>query len=368
MNENSSYEMTNLPCLYGLEHSNRVGDDLWGKNQFNSTFPTALACWMRDNGVRPVYLSVDSQLQVFASEISFDDVFNSALPTGALRFDFESKFLPYQQYVDGDIGGIDLVVKRHNAPVDQRPTWCRPLEVKLTVLPDSTTYELPEAQWGSELVVRPASTKYCALGIRDDLSAQDLTELREVFEPACRKVRYWDSETEVLAHSAHIVEACNAFQAQFFKRQKPFLMQPVWKTQGRSPALHENAFDIFIWSDFALCRTFLDRASDPSARSVDRFLRSSLRFARVLYELSNRGIPRIDDIYTQMTYGLQTDKEFALSGRATRSYMECDRLNRPSLGREVVLDIIRNGGEKMLSPERRFDATVYFTADSLFRR
>jgi len=46
--------------------------------------------------------------------------------------------------------------------------------------------------------------------------------------------------------------------------------------------------------------------------------------------------------------------------------MECDRLNRPSLGREVVLEIIRNGGEKMLSPERRFDATVFFTADNLF--
>ena len=32
------------PGLYGISASNRTNMDLWGKNQFNSSFPIALAC------------------------------------------------------------------------------------------------------------------------------------------------------------------------------------------------------------------------------------------------------------------------------------------------------------------------------------
>jgi hypothetical protein len=57
------------PGLYGIQNSNRSGSDLWGKNQFNSTFPASLACYMRDKAIKAIYLSVDSNLNVQASEI-----------------------------------------------------------------------------------------------------------------------------------------------------------------------------------------------------------------------------------------------------------------------------------------------------------
>ena len=46
--------------------------------------------------------------------------------------------------------------------------------------------------------------------------------------------------------------------------------------------------------------------------------------------------------------------------------MKHQRLTKPSIRKEVLVELIRGGGEKLLSPERRFDATIYFTAHHLF--
>ncbi|RKZ70412.1 MAG: HindVP family restriction endonuclease, partial [Candidatus Parabeggiatoa sp. nov. 1] len=44
--------MTEEPRLFGIKHSNRdfSNKESWGKNQFNSSFPVALACYMSDKG------------------------------------------------------------------------------------------------------------------------------------------------------------------------------------------------------------------------------------------------------------------------------------------------------------------------------
>lgn len=102
------------PSLYGITNSNRAGCHLWGKNEFNSTFPTALACYMRDRGVRAVYLKLEQDLTVTAGEISIDELFNTDLPNNQLRFEFETRFEPYQQY---DPSGFGLDVKN---PGDMR--------------------------------------------------------------------------------------------------------------------------------------------------------------------------------------------------------------------------------------------------------
>ena len=63
-----------------------------------------------------------------------------------------------------------------------------------------------------------------------------------------------------------------------------------------------------------------------------------------------------------MTYDLQTDKEFSVPGNVTNSYMRCDRLSNLAIDREALYDIIIDGGERMLMPERRFDQSVlYYT-------
>lgn len=345
-----------IPSLYGITNSNRKGKKLFGKNQFNSSFPLSLACYMRDNGLNAVYIYLDENLRVQTREIPFDEVFNTTLPNNQLRFDFESKFFPYQNYAYNDIKGIDLVIKHGDE-------WLRPLEIKLTVIPDNTTGKEPESRWGSEMVIRPASTSYCALGIIHSCQ-DDLRDIRDMFEPVCHRVRNWSNHDEILHKKDDLLNLLNSFQRTYYQKQQPFLMQPIWKTNGINPTLSDNAFDIFIWSDFALCRTFLDRSD--SVNEVTRFYRSSARLAKILYELSTRGKVNTEEIYTEMAFGLQTDKEFALNGKITRDYMNNPRRITPAVSKGVLTDIILNGGVKLLSPERRFDQSVYFTAAHLF--
>jgi len=349
-----------VPSLYGITNSNRTGRHLWGKNEFNSTFPTALACYMRDRGVRPVYLRLQEDLTIAAADISVDELFNSNRPNHQLRFDFETRFEPYAQYDFQDIGPIDLVVKHDGDGAD---VWRRALEVKLTVMPDNTTSKRPEEQWSPELVIRPASTKYCAIGIYKATRLRK-NDVRDIFQDVCGNFQLWNSRHELRDKKGQLLNALSRFQRTFAANQQPFLIQPIWKTEGKSPSLADRAFDLFVWSDFALCRTFINRSLECD--EVNRFVRASARMARVLYVLSTQDRANLKDIYTEMAYGLQTDKEFSLPGLATLPYLNTPRRLNPALGKDVVAEVILNGGEKRLSPERRFDATIYFTAHEIF--
>jgi hypothetical protein len=118
--------------------------------------------------------------------------------------------------------------------------------------------------------------------------------------------------------------------------------------------------DISQWSDFALSRLFIESARGR-ATNITRATRSTARLARILYEISTQRKTNIYQIYTEMAFKHQTDKEFAMTGGITRKYMKSNRRYIPALKKDVLSDIILGGGEKLLSPERRFDQTVYFT-------
>ena len=64
-----------------------------------------------------------------------------------------------------------------------------------------------------------------------------------------------------------------------------------------------------------------------------------------------------------MTYDLQNDKEFAIAGNKTRPLMTCERLTKPVVTKDEIKNIVLGGGQKCLSPERRFDAILYFSSD-----
>ncbi len=376
-----------LPSLYGIKKSNRTGIHLWGKNQFNSTFPAALACWMRDQELKPVYISLNADLktQVSDEKLTFDDVFNSTAPTEDLDFHFETVYEPYKPYDFDKLDHIDLVVK-------QDKKFLRPLEVKLTVLPDNATEKrIDQASWGAELVIRPDSTSYAALGIYHSLKSKSAA-IKKILESA-EKISDWGNEAEILNHRHLIIETLDIFQSKYCSFQKPFLMQPIWKTLGKSPELDDNAFDIFVWSDMALCRLIIDQAKNeliaeekkleeleikasktgtPISRKsmkpekVSRYLRASARLLRCLYDLFTKGKTHINRIFRGMSLGNQTDKECSMNGGVTNAYMKHPRLRKPIISKETLAKLIIGGGEKLLSPERRFDATIYFTAAHLF--
>ncbi len=289
-----------------------------------------------------------------ASEIPVSDIFNCQnRQAEELYFSFESVYELYQKYSFDAIDGIDLVIK------DLDGNFLSPLEVKLTVLPDNTTYKKPEKFWGSELVVRSATTSYSALGMFDAIK-HDSEKVREIFETACSAIQSWDNDFEMTHKTPSLKNCMDAFQKKYYIHQKPLLMQTLWKTQGKSPLLADQAFDIVVWSDYAFSRLFIDSSSETT-NTMSRPMRATARLARCLWELSKSGKIRITDIYRQMAFGNQTDKEFSIPGNKWRTYVETPRALRPTLPKTAVHSIIENGYIEKLSPERRFDQTLYFT-------
>ena len=343
--------------LYGINHSNRSAESHWGKNCFNSSFPASLASYMMSKNTNAIYIKLeeeDGQLKVVPSEISIRDVFNCGnRSVDQLYYSFESTFEPYQQYSFDEIDGIDLVVK------DIDGNFLSPLEVKLTVIPTSATSTLAEDKWGSELVVRSATTSYCAIGMFDAIK-DDAQTVREIFENACSSIQSWDNDYEMTHKMPQLCDAIDKFELRYHHHQKPLLMQTLWKTQGQSPLLEAQAFDVVIWSDYAFSRLFLDGSEMP-ATTMKRGMRASARLARCLWELSKSGKIRIVDIYRQMAFGNQTDKEFAIGGSAWRKYVSTDRIQNFALSKNIINEIIEDGYIDKLMPERRFDQTLYFT-------
>ena len=352
--------MTNFGSLYGLTHTTRHGKDLWGKNQFNSTFPAALACYMRDNNLPAIYVNLGPDLKTQCTEISIDDVFNTKLANEELFFDFESRYEPYEKLIDHQIERVDLVIRKTKKGKGDKQivpgAAIRALEVKLTVIPDNTTCKNAPDAWFPEMVIRPATTMYCAMSMASRLS-QD--EVKAIFHPVGKAVMQWGNLTEAKALLPKAIEALNSLQQKFYDRQQSLILQPIWRTQGKKPLLDDNAFDIFVWSDYALARVFIDQAM-KSPNDVSRFGRSALRLTRYLYEYGRAGTAHINNIFADMTYEHQSDKEFSINGAITQRYMNHPRMGTPILGKEILRKIILHGGEEHLSPERRLDQTIYF--------
>ena len=353
------------PRLFGIVQSNRRPDEMWGKNCFNSAFPAALACRMWAEGIRPVYVRATADkngLAVENSEIGVGQIFNTPAKVRSedLHFAFETKFEPYVGYVQNpsELDGADLVIKHGEE-------WLRPLQIKLTVVPDDGTSKEPRDNWGPELVLRPADTCACALGIFHGI-ADHKKKVEAIFRNPCAEIQHWDNRTEIQVKRSELFACVERFLAEFHGGQQPYLLQPIWMTEGKSPILADNAFDIFVWSDFALIAAYLAQAKGEG--EINRATRAVVRFARTQYELATRGKIHLRRIFREMDFGRQTDKEVAMSGKMTRKYMTSPRRTSPILPPEVLREIILNGGHKKLSPERRFDQTVYFTAEKYFRK
>lgn len=354
--------MPETPSLYGIEHSNRNFSDpyYWGKNQFSSSFPVALACYMRDTGRTAVSITHSGGRATQTGEISFDDVFGTSLPNGRLKFSFESAYRPFEPFVEDGVDKIDVVVSEADGG---RPL--RPLEIKLTTLPDDRTSTLDEASYGSELVVRSPTMCYAALSMGVSCFPRR-EEVRAIFDDACRSVTDWGNVYEMLAFRDAIFAALECFLETFRDRQKPLLLQPVWKTKGKLPVLCDQCLDVFVWSDFALARLFLDRLGGGGAspaKKITRHQRAALRLARFLYELSKNGRVFQRPIYDGMTFATLNDKEFSVSGEKTNAYMRCGRLTAPCVSKNEIKKIVLGGGQKLLSPERRFDSILYFSKE-----
>jgi hypothetical protein len=142
-------------------------------------------------------------------------------------------------------------------------------------------------------------------------------------------------------------------------------MQPVWKTEGKSPKLAENCLDVFVWSNLAFAQLFLNvaRGELTTLRTVTRQVRTVVWLFKMLYDFSLNGQINHKVVIDELSYDTKNDKAFAVNGRVTYPYMKGDVLTKPRITKGQIKEIILGGGQNLLSPERRFDAIIFNSPD-----
>jgi len=346
------------PSLYGLNknHSNKdfSKSDSWGKNQFNNAFPVALCCYVHTKHVEPVYLKLGTNMEVTKGKISVENVFGLPPLSEDLFFAFESDFTPYRAMVINGLARIDLVTQNNR---NMQNLCLRPFEIKLTALPDNTTADLSEDKYGSEIVVRPDTILYLGLNIAKVFS-NARNELRDYLQPIYgRSGIDWFEFSEVRPLIKEMISAIDTILKSRIEHQAPFMIQPIWKTEGKTLHLDDNCFDVFVWSDFAFTRLFIDNVNEGSER-INRRMRTIVWLSRMLYDFATNGKIDYRQIIDSYTYDTKNDKAFAVGGFLTNPYMACDELTTPRITKNEIKNIILGGGEKFLSPERRLDAAI----------
>jgi len=299
---------TKQPSLFGLNKTNRdyTKEATWGKNQFNSSFPTSLCCYLASKNIEANYLSIQNGL-FKPTTIVIKDVFGIDADDSDLYFAFESQHTPFQRYVIGSLPRTDLVIQRESTG-----ECLSGLEIKLTALPDNSTFHLEEEEYGSELVVRPDTIVYLACSLASSLQS-DLIELIPNIQ-----IEDWADASLVLPHIKSIIETIKIISLHIENSQNAFLIQPIWKTKGKSPQLAQQCLDIFVWSNAGVTN-FISQIADNNPKAT----------------------------------------------KITNRYMLSPRLEQPIISKAEIKNIILGGGQNMLSPERRFDAII-FNSPELF--
>lgn len=362
--------MCNQPRLFGISHSNRdfTDPEVWGKNQFNSSFPAALACYMFSRNIMPVYIKADRNMNRELSYIAVDNLFGMNPLGDNTYYSFETQYTPFSGFIVGDIPRNDLVVQR----LDTRECVSS-LEIKLTALPDQATFGLTEDEYGSEIVVRPDTIIYLACSLIQSYNGSQ-AEIRAVLGNQTDEIEDWTDAREVIPHLREIYQAIRGIVRAKYNSQKPILMQPVWKTIGKSPRMPENCLDLFVWSDFGMLNMFMPSDSPILSDirhytdrrgnvTVDRHTRTMVWLYKMLLDYAEDGQFDRERIIGAMLYGPKNDKAFASNGAKTHPVMTCAELSCPRITRSEIKQIILGGGQNLLSPERRFDAIIFNSPD-----
>ncbi len=343
--------------LFGISgRSNRDGTrrSHWGKNEFNSSFPAALLCFMREQGVNPVYIILNSSSETCHRHIAVPDLFQIDPRANTIFFAFEQIYQPFQDMVEGSLERCDLVVMD---TADSASTCRRGFEIKLTALPDSSTCHLDDSRFSCELVFRPPAVAQLALSIANHYRNRR-ADLLSKLSPVCSRIFNWRRPQDVMPHLQEMCDGLDNVFKDVLAKQSPFAIQPVWKTRGKSANLAADCLDVFVWSDLAFTRLFIDAARTARPTVMDRNQRTAIWLARMLYNFAEIGRFRPSLVTSEMAYELQTDKAFAIAGNRSIRYLASDELESPRMSKDCIKEIILENGHQLLSPERRFDAII----------
>jgi hypothetical protein len=347
------------PGLFGLDKSNRdfTKADSWGKNQFNSSFPCALICYMESKGFESKYIKSVRGGGTSQETISATDLFGASPSANKLFFAFESVYPPYERYVAQQLPRIDVVTTDGDSEI------YRGLEIKLTALPDNTTRSGPASKQSCELVIRPDTIVYLVLSIIRtagskgiDLGAHMPSEVRQID---------WSDGPAVRAGLVDMLGSLRQISTALLDSQRPILVQPVWKTD-KNGGLAERCLDCFVWSDLALMDLYMNsaaRAHDTRRVNATRQERTVYWTMKMLLDFVDTGHIRHEDTIDQLSFDTKNDKAFSVTGIVTHPYLSSTELEAPRIRKVEIKNIILGGGQGLLSPERRLDAIIKSSPD-----
>lgn len=357
--------MPDNPRLFGINHSNRDYSlkDTWGKNQFNSSFPASLACYLHFKKLKAVYYTTNKAMEKVITKIGIDKLYGIDPLGDDIYFAFEHQYTPFQKYITGSIPRNDLVIISN----DQCLTS---LEIKLTALPDNPTCGSSDEYFGSEIVIRPDTIIYLACSFINALD-DDIKKLKNLIGNTGNNIADWTETECVLPHTYEIYNAIKKIVKASYHKQMPIIMEPVWKTEGKSPKLADNCLDVFVWSNCGTLLLFMPSEHDfysrpngtKALRKIGRHERTMIWLFKMLKDYANNGHFDGKRIIDELSYNTKNDKAFASNGLRTHPIMACTELTTPRIKKQEIKKIILGGGQNLLSPERRFDAIIYNSPD-----
>ena len=354
MNENIE-----KPSLFGQKHSSRdyTNADCWGKNQFNSSFPASLVAYMYSRGLKPIYLCTNKKNEVVHKYIDAKTLFGIDPLGENTYYNFEAGYPPFEKFYIGEREKIDLVMQDYNTN-----DVLAGLEVKLTAIPDNTTKSLDESMWGCEIVMRPPTINFLACSICSNYTTlKGKEKLRNLLKNV-PQINHWEEIDEVLANYTKIEAAVLAVSADMCDKQRPLIIQPIWKTEGNKMKLQDDCLDVFVWSDLSIIQMCCTEDS-TNITKLNRFHRTIIWLYKMLLDYVTYDTFDYKRIIRLQSYNLANDKAFALPGSKSHKFLDCAETLKPRVSKYEIKNIILGGGQNLLSPERRFDAVIVNSPD-----
>ena len=347
------------PGLFGQKHSSRdyTKAEGWGKNQCNSSFPASLVAYMYSKGVKPVYIKTDEQNNILHTTIESDELLGIDPLSDEAYYNYEAGFAPYEMFYQGEREKIDLVMMNNKTK-----ELLSGLEVKLTALPDNTTKNQPETEWGTEIVMRPPTICFLACSICANYETlADKERLRKMLRNV-PQINHWEEIDEVLPHYTKILDSILAISTDMSEKQKPLILQPIWKTEGSKMRLKDDCLDVFVWSNLSIIQMCCTEESE-NLKKLNRFHRTIVWLYKMLLDFVTYDTFDYKRIIRLQSYNLANDKAFALPGTKSHTFLAGPEIVKPRISKFEIKNIILGGGQDLLSPERRFDAVLVNSPD-----
>lgn len=354
--------MAGKTYMYGLQDSNHdfTKERSFGKNIFTNAFPVALAIYMdQELGLAPNYIfanSVNDEPAVLHTTKPLEEIIGTA-PTHAF-WSFEDSFSGYDYYATGTANRSDLVVKSKTTGKELSA-----FEVKLVAAPTSGTAKRAREQQSCEIVVRPPTIEQMCFSIASSYGARRRYEIGDVIaETLQHPMDYqWGNEMYMIEKLPLVIEAADKIILNGLEVQTPFVLNALWRTNGKNAVFDRECFDVFFWSDLAFMQLFTraaKRAVLGDSTEIGRPARSVIWLVKSLFDYAAQGKVTFDITHSLITYGGQSDKAGAFSGNSVLEIIGCDNFVHPRVADDVYTKIISKEGIEMLSPERRLDGFI----------